>query len=332
MIRSNKSISIKEWLFNPFEYIAGMKALLIGLIVILLTSLIGSFSNAHFDGVLDLHIGASVDIWVYLAEGLINWISAVVILLIIGKIFSKTKFRLIDFAGTQAMARIPMLISSLVVLIKPFQNYTRYIMNKLLQQFNTVAVGTYDIFIFYFVLIIMISAVIWMCFLMYRSYSLCCNLKGSKAVISFIAGIIIAEIVSKILIKKITLILISLTLCNAPVSAKIPEKNTNSLTKISKNYVLLMNKGKYTEAVKYFDKTMKKGLPESKLKEVWNGLILRHGPFKEFDKSRKTKKAGYDIILLKCKFQKSIVTLKIVFNKKKKISGFWIVGAEPYKK
>ncbi len=330
MIESNKSISIKEWLFNPFEYIAGMKALLIGLIVILLTSLIGSFSNTHFDGVLDLHTGASVDIWFYLAEGLINWISAVIIFLIIGKIFSKTKFRLIDLAGTQAMARIPILISSLVVLIKPFQNYARYMMNEFQQIPNTIAVEPHHVFFFYFVLAIIICATGWMCFLMYRSYSLCCNIKGTKAVLSFIAGIIIAEVLSKILIT--ILISTSVALSTLPLPEKISAKKPNGITKISEDYVLLMNKGKYTEAVKYFDKTMKKGLPESKLKEIWNDLIIQHGPLTGFDKSKKTKQAGYDIVLLKCKFQRSAITLKVVFNKKKKISGFWIVGAEPHKK
>ncbi len=44
---------MKIWLFNPFKYIAGAKALLIGLALMLATAVIASFSLTHFDGVID---------------------------------------------------------------------------------------------------------------------------------------------------------------------------------------------------------------------------------------------------------------------------------------
>ena len=44
-------------LFNPFVYIAGGKALVLGLLTILVAGFLGSLSTTHFDGVLDTHTG-----------------------------------------------------------------------------------------------------------------------------------------------------------------------------------------------------------------------------------------------------------------------------------
>ena len=60
--------SVRRWLFNPFHYVAGARALLVGVVVILGAGLIGSLSNSHFDGVLDFHSGAPAPLWVFLIE------------------------------------------------------------------------------------------------------------------------------------------------------------------------------------------------------------------------------------------------------------------------
>ena len=49
-----KPRSLVTWFFNPFIYIAGWQSLLIGVAAILVAGYIGSLSNTHFDGVLDL--------------------------------------------------------------------------------------------------------------------------------------------------------------------------------------------------------------------------------------------------------------------------------------
>ena len=46
---------LSQWLFNPFTFVAGLKALLLGLIIISLSAFICSLSNTHFDGVLDVY-------------------------------------------------------------------------------------------------------------------------------------------------------------------------------------------------------------------------------------------------------------------------------------
>jgi hypothetical protein len=46
---------MRIWLFNPFKYIAGSKALLIGWTVMLATAGVAFLSKTQFDGVIDVH-------------------------------------------------------------------------------------------------------------------------------------------------------------------------------------------------------------------------------------------------------------------------------------
>jgi len=55
--KAANSNRLSQWLFDPFRFIAGFKALLLGLAIILISVFVGSFSNTHFDGVLDVHTG-----------------------------------------------------------------------------------------------------------------------------------------------------------------------------------------------------------------------------------------------------------------------------------
>ena len=78
-------------LFNPFVFIAGGQALLLGAITILVAGLIGHAGNTHFDGVLDVHSGASAPLWFFLSEGINDWLCLDVVLWVFGRIISKLK-------------------------------------------------------------------------------------------------------------------------------------------------------------------------------------------------------------------------------------------------
>jgi hypothetical protein len=188
--------SLGQWLFNPFRFIAGFQALLIGLVIILLSSFIGSFSNTHFDGVLDVHTGAAAPMWFFLAEGMIDWICMVIPLFFFGLIVSRSSFRMIDVLGTQALARWPYLIAALVMLPNANRRVLEYIMSKVMQTAPP-AVNSIDVFVFGFAIIVMILMAIWMVALMYRAYAVSCNIKGARVVITFIVSLIGAEVLSK---------------------------------------------------------------------------------------------------------------------------------------
>lgn len=184
-------------LFNPFVYIAGGEALGLGLGAILLASLLGALSNTHFDGVLDTHTGAHVPLWFFLAEGLVDWLCLAVVLLAAGKLVSNTAFRAVDVLGTEALARWPTLFTSLIALPPGFQRFANYLAQQFLKPGQSAQPNPADAVVFGLGMVVMIIALCWMIYLMYKAYSISCNVKGAKAVATFIPGLILAEVLSK---------------------------------------------------------------------------------------------------------------------------------------
>ncbi len=189
---------LTQWLFNPFRFIAGFRALLLGLIIIALTSLLGSLTNTHFDGTLDVHTGAPAPLWLFLTEGLINWLSLALPLYFFGLILSRSSVRFIDVLGTQALARWPYLLTALVMMPPSNKRIIQYFMSLAMQNAAAEPLNYLDMTVFIFAMLVTILMVVWMVVLMYRAYSLCCNIKGLKAVITFIISLISAEALSKL--------------------------------------------------------------------------------------------------------------------------------------
>ena len=184
-------------IFNPFVLAAGIQALVPGLGAILLAGFLGFFSKTHFDGVLDIHAGAPAPLWVFLSEGLIDWLCLALVLLLAGKILSKTRFRIIDVFGTQALARWPTIFTPLLFLPAPVQRFNSY----LAQQIATGGKPEFasaDAALFFAAIIVSFALLCWTVMLMYKAYSVSCNIKGARAIISFIIGVIIAEVLSKV--------------------------------------------------------------------------------------------------------------------------------------
>lgn len=192
---------LKQYLFQPFELIAGWRSLLLGIIVLLLTGGLAYLANVRFDGVMDFHMATEGETGfeVFLVEQLINWLSLSLVLLVFGLLFTKL-FRVVDLLGTQALARVPMLLVALVSLVLPFGDVIQFIMHTVLGQGAPVSVSTVDFILFGIFLFILLFMVIWMIYLMYHSFSVACNLSGPKAVILFIIGLLAAEALSKTLI------------------------------------------------------------------------------------------------------------------------------------
>ena len=199
-IKTAASSRLCQWLFNPFKFVAGYKALLSGLVIILLSAFVASFGNTHFDGVLDVHTGLEAPLWCFFAEGLIDWVCMAVPLFFFGLIVSCSSFRAIDVLGTQALARGPYLIAAVAMLPDANRRFGEYLMTKLTQAGPTVAINYADVLIFAFAIILTILMAVWMVALMYRAYAVSCNIRGAKAIATFIVSLIGAEVLSKAVI------------------------------------------------------------------------------------------------------------------------------------
>jgi hypothetical protein len=184
-------------LFNPFHFLAGGAALALGLAVILLTGLLSRLSHSHFDGVLDFHSWPSTvvaPLSLHLAEGLIAWFLPSLLLYGAGKALSHGRARALDVFGTQALARAPHLLTALAALLPGYQRISERVGTAVLTgSWSLLTDEPAALAAFVFALLVVLLATIWMVALMYRGYVLSCNLKGARAIVSFIVALLLAE-------------------------------------------------------------------------------------------------------------------------------------------
>lgn len=193
---------MKTLLFNPFIKIAGAKALGIGLIFIIISSILAYLFQTHFDGVLDAHFGEITQWWIPLAENGINILSVFVILYPMAALLTKGRIRWIDILGTTVLARFPLILMPLGNIGSTMQHMgEEFLKNKgEMPEFNF-STGQL-IFIIVFT-IFSIALLVWYVALLFKAYKVSSNLKQGKLIISFIAGLLLAEIISKILIHQL---------------------------------------------------------------------------------------------------------------------------------
>ncbi len=172
---------LKERLLYPFRFIAGAQALGLGLAVMAITAVVAYFSHTHFDGVIDTHYGASAPFYVYAAEALADWVVLTLVLYAAGRILSSSAIRLIDVAGTIALSRAPLLIAAL----GGWLSVPPVITDKLDFSLTPGMIGQ---------IVLSLACTIWLVALYYQAYTISCNIKGSKGTISFIVGLLVAEV------------------------------------------------------------------------------------------------------------------------------------------
>ncbi len=184
---------MKTGLFNPFKFIAGNKALFIGLGAMLATAVLAFIGKVHQDGIIDIHRGRVTASYLYFLEPAIDWICLVIPMYIFGRILSASSVRFIDIAGTIALARYPVIIAVIInMLFVPIININR------LADIQNLSSGTMAGLIVSGLVALIV--IIWVIALFYNAYSVSTNLKGGKATWSFIASLLIAEILSKIIL------------------------------------------------------------------------------------------------------------------------------------
>jgi hypothetical protein len=175
-----------NWLYNPFIQIAGAQSLLWGFIILVVTAFLGGLNNVHYDGVIDIHAGMPAPMLLFLLEVIVSWLLFSLFLLIAAKILSPSKVRAVDIFGTQAFAKYPYLVVSLISFIP----YFRF-------EFHGMPDITASLIIYGLLTIVF---TIWTVILMYIAYSVSANLTGVKAIVSFIVALMIAEVIFKILL------------------------------------------------------------------------------------------------------------------------------------
>jgi len=316
-VKKNRTIS--QWIFNPFYYVAGMKAMAIGVVIIMITGCFAFLKNCRFDALLNFYIRPlKSPLWICISEGLISWLLLSILLLIAGKIISKSRVRIIDVFGTQALARFPYLFIALAIMIPGIIPAFIRFNNNILSGQGASHLFSPDLIAFASLLIIILATLIWMVALMYRAFVVSCNIAGRKAVIAFIICLIIGQIISTIVIYHLPRPVGTQTTVTARTLD--PASQANKL-------ITLLSWGEYKTAVNMFDETMKKAVPEEKLKEVWQSILTQCGPYKGQGAVRKGKILNYDVIYITCRFEKNSLDSRISLDSNGKIAGLYFLPA-----
>jgi hypothetical protein len=170
----------KSLVLNPFQRIAGEKALLWGVAGIGLTVLFCSITRIHFNGYIHLGLATeNIHFLTLLLENLIIWLLPAILFYLTGLILSKSKIRLIDVLGTFAFAQLPLLVIPLFGFFPSF----KYLMG--VTTFDEQMLQNPDFITGTILSVLTLPFVVWNIIWLFQAYKTSCNLKGWKLGVSF---------------------------------------------------------------------------------------------------------------------------------------------------
>ncbi len=181
-----KSNNVFGFLINPFTRIAGWQAFGIGLLLLLVTGMVGAYSNVAFDGVFDMHL-MEISLEKSLFIQAISVTSLVLVMWVTAMFVSKT-YRFIDILGTMTLARAPFLLLAFAGFFTTTPDMQE-VMNNPYSLFQSVS--------FIVIMVLSLPIIVWNITLMYHALKVSCDIKGSKLTIAFIVALFIAEVVAK---------------------------------------------------------------------------------------------------------------------------------------
>ena len=182
-------------ILNPFNYIAGAKALVFGLIFIATATLLlysgGMIQDSY------IHIGmAAAPLWYVAVMQIIWWLLPATLLYLGGVAMTRSRIRLIDMLGTTAFAQLILVLMIAPLLLPAVQNSTTALLATL-QSGAVPTIGATLPLVIYslYTLVCLAFYFIWN----YNAFAVSCNLRGWKAItlfigvqiVTFIAGALI---------------------------------------------------------------------------------------------------------------------------------------------
>jgi len=185
-----KSKDILILMLNPFTRIAGWQAFGVGLVFVVITGIICTFSNVAFDGVVDMHLVKSLTLLQSFEFLAIDILSVVTVMTVTGFIVSKS-FRIIDILGTMTLSRSPLLILAFAGYFAVSPDINELIKDPTIV-FQSIS----------FIILILLSIPVTICsiILMFNALKVSWGINGNKLGSAFIIALLVAEVISKILI------------------------------------------------------------------------------------------------------------------------------------
>jgi len=114
----------------------------------------------------------------------------------------------------------------------------------------------------------------------------------------------------------------------------VPEQIQMSLSEnaqfetMAQDIVNLLADAQFEKATENFDATMKQALPPDELKQIWDSLVTDVGAYQEQIGTRTEKILQYQAVFVTCRFEKTPLDVKVVFDSQKQIAGLFFVPAK----
>jgi hypothetical protein len=99
------------------------------------------------------------------------------------------------------------------------------------------------------------------------------------------------------------------------------ERQKADRTRTATTFIQLLDRGDFDKAVTDVDSVMLKVMPADKLKTTWEMLLSDAGTYKKPLDTRIEAAGIYQIVHVTCEFAKRKIDVRVVFNRKGKISG-----------
>ncbi|MBS0287554.1 MAG: hypothetical protein JSR17_09670 [Proteobacteria bacterium] len=184
-------------LINPFQKIAGVRALGLGIGIIVAISYLGSIAKIYFPGLLGILNSSMIknpnigtDFLFLLYQNAVIWLVLTLLFIMAAKICQQKSVRIIDFMGTVALSRFPYLILTAFLAMMRVQN-PRFMdvgMENGLQLKPSLLAITFSS--------VVIICAVWHIVTYLYALKESSGLSGKKLWLSFIASILIGEIVT----------------------------------------------------------------------------------------------------------------------------------------
>lgn len=186
-------------IYNPFEKFNEKQLLTFGSIALLVGSALAISFAARFDGIIDMHLSDTVTWWQPLADNLINTLVLSLLLFATGKNTNK-RTRFIDVLNATLVARSLFYLLPLTNIGGYLSRATDSIINAGadITKIDPMALGLLSV-----LGILSIVLLVWAMALLYHGYRVAANVKTTPQVLAFVAAVIVAEVISKLLIYNI---------------------------------------------------------------------------------------------------------------------------------
>ncbi len=193
--KKSRISTIYNHIINPFRTIAGVRALIWGIVVILIMSYLAVRIPIHFPGLLNYAINPNINkikinFCIIFGQNIVSCLILSMVFFISAKIIRQKNLRIIDFLGMVLLSRYAYLTITIIF----------FITNKIN---NNIFIAKQAPFVYsMFIMLVVFTGVIWQMVLFFSAFKESSGITGTKLWISFIISMIISTALSNYLISE----------------------------------------------------------------------------------------------------------------------------------